>query len=594
MASRALHTAREHVAELLFAVAVALLLLLRTYALHFVRADEHVYNYMSLLVLEGRWPYRDFFLSHPPAHVYLMAAVFAVTGYSLALSKWVATLAAAIAAGFVLGIGKRLFGKPEGLCAALLVLITPQVLDGSADVTGANVTMVLLTGGAYFALRARHRLAGGLLALASLSGLYAVPLALMLAVLSWFRSRRAALELAGAYAVILVLLSLPFVIVAGERFVYQVVTYNLLKQPHRTSWLEAFSTFFFFNHLPMLGFVSALALSGLRWVVEGRPTGDGSPVARSAGRWQRLRRAVDPWRPDYVGATFLLGTWVFGYFAFYATLQVFYSYYFVMIVPPMALLTAYAAVDVARYGWRVLVAGETASAESAATSRRSGRARQRPPQRRRVREARSRRGPRLGPRLVALFALVATVVHHGRVRDWRLEQAKTDQLRFAWHDSPWLGHTLNRWVERLFWEPERDRRDPPNPITRYLQDESQFAHTADDFVAAVRRHCRPGDRIFGDYYLAPYAAAVSDCRVAADLVDTNTHRIRAGESTLEQWLAAAEADGLSLVVMRSPGWMARQPAIRQGLLERFPTVVFTWRDPHVGRVELRRPATTAR
>ena len=106
--------------------------------------------------------------------------------------------------------------------------------------------------------------------------------------------------------------------------------------------------------------------------------------------------------------------------------------------------------------------------------------------------------------------------------------------------------------------------------------------------ANVRQQCAPGERIFGDYYFAPFAAAVSDCVVAADLVDTNTHRIKAGESSLEQWLEAVDADGLSLVVARFPGWMTRQPEVRHSLLDEFPEVVFAWRDPHVGRVELRR------
>lgn len=559
---RLLAAVRAYGAEIGLGAALVLFALLRTYALHFVRADEHMYNYMSLLVLDGAWPYRDFFLSHPPGHVYLMAAVFAVTGYSLTVAKWITTLAAGIAAVFVLLTGKRLFGKPEGLCAALLFLITAQVLDGSADITGANVTVVLMAGGLYFAVSSRHVVAGVLLGLACSSGVYAAPMALMLAVLLLWRSPRAALRCAAATAATLVLLSLPFLWVAGGAFWYQVVTYNLLKQAHPTTWSAALSTFFFFNQWPMIGFVSALALSGLRWAVEGRPR---SAVATGAPRWRRLVEQIDPWRGDYASATILLGTLVVGYLAFYASLQVFYSYYFLMILPLLSLLTAYAAVDLARYAWQALVA----------------------------KDAGGSRGAALGPRLVAIFAFVATIVHHGQIRDARLTDSKTEVLHFSWQDSPWLGAALNGWIRDAFWESTRDRKEPPGPITRYLQDESQFARTADDFVRAVREHCQPGDRIFGDYYLAPYAASLSDCQVAAHLVDTNTHRIKAGESTLDDWLRAATEDGLSLVVVRYPGWMTRQPAVRDGLLERFSTVVFTWQDPHVGRVELRRAVATA-
>jgi 4-amino-4-deoxy-L-arabinose transferase-like glycosyltransferase len=563
MTRRGLQVARAYAAEIILGAALLLFALLRTYGLHFVRADEHMYHYMSLLVLEGHWPYRDFFLSHPPLHVYLMAAVFAVTGYSLVVAKWVTTADAAVAAVLVLQIGKRLFGKPEGLCAALAFLVTPQVLDGSADLTGANFAILLLVAGTYCAIRARHLGAGALLALGSLSGLYVAPMAAMLTVLLLLRSRRAALRLVAGFAGTVAVLCLPFLLVAGDAFLYQVVTYNLLKQPHSTTWLTSFHTFFFFNSWPMWGFVSALALSGLRWAVEGRPAAEPAATDGSATFWQRVAWSLNPWRGDYVASTVLLSTTAFGYFAFYASLRVFYSYYFLMVLPLMALLSGYAACDVVRYGWQTLVAGEPRKGKAA-----------------------------LGPRLVSLFALVATVVHHGQIRDARLADDKPQVLHFTWYDSPWLGPTINQWVRELFWESERDRREPPGPITRYLQDETGFAATVDRFVAAVQEQCREGDRIFGDYYLAPFAASVSECAVAARLVDTNTHRIRAGESTLQQWLDAAEEDGLSLVVLRYPGWMTRQPEVRDGLRARFAEVVFEWRDPHVGRVELRRSATT--
>jgi len=61
--------------------------LLKLYSLNFVKGDEHMYFYMSLLVSKGKWPYRDFFFSHPPLQLYLVGALYKLFGYSLALSK---------------------------------------------------------------------------------------------------------------------------------------------------------------------------------------------------------------------------------------------------------------------------------------------------------------------------------------------------------------------------------------------------------------------------------------------------------------------------------------------------------------------------
>ncbi|HEX7500910.1 MAG TPA: hypothetical protein VF524_11495, partial [Polyangia bacterium] len=85
--------------------------LLKLYSLNFVVGDEHMYFYMSLLVSKGKWPYRDFFFSHPPLQLYVMGALYKIFGYSLALSKVVPSIAAMVSGVHVYLIGKRLAGR---------------------------------------------------------------------------------------------------------------------------------------------------------------------------------------------------------------------------------------------------------------------------------------------------------------------------------------------------------------------------------------------------------------------------------------------------------------------------------------------------
>ena len=76
--------------------------------------------------------------------------------------------------------------------------------------------------------------------------------------------------------------------------------------------------------------------------------------------------------------------------------------------------------------------------------------------------------------------------------------------------------------------------------------------------------------------------------VAANIIDTNGSRITSGESTMAGWIDAVEADGLDVAVWRDRTRMSRDHEFRRYVLDNFAEVVFEWKDPHMGTVELRR------
>ena len=133
-------------AHLSLAVLLAVLLfyaLLKLYSLNFVNGDEHMYFYMSLLVSKGKWPYRDFFFSHPPLQLYIVGGLYKIFGYSLALSKSVPSVAALVSGVHVFLLGKRLVGRLEGVLATALFLFSFDVLRGSSHFTGANCALAV-------------------------------------------------------------------------------------------------------------------------------------------------------------------------------------------------------------------------------------------------------------------------------------------------------------------------------------------------------------------------------------------------------------------------------------------------------------------
>jgi 4-amino-4-deoxy-L-arabinose transferase-like glycosyltransferase len=561
--------------------------LLKLYSLNFVKGDEHMYFYMSLLVSKGEWPYRDFFFSHPPLQLYLMGALYKLFGYSLALSKAVPSLAAMVSGVYVYLLGRRLVGRSEGLLAVILFLFTFDVLRGSSHFTGANCALAFGLAASYQALVRRPILAGVLFAIGTFIGVYVAPLALMLSVLLAFRSWKESLRLMGSTLVVSAVICAVFAGVAGHAFWYQVFGYNLNKIALRYSWFAKARNVAYLNTAVMIGFVPGIVWAIATWVLRGRARGE-TTLPGAAGR---LGAWLNLWGGDRVAAQMIFATLICGYLYFYSTRVDYYSYYFMLIMPWMGLMTATVTVDVLRYIGERLSSGAPGEPPSSRGERR----RRQQAARRQERTAGSApNAPRLVWRLWPLVACAAAValvlVYRQGIGADRQEEAGDGTMTYAWRDSPFLPGAVNSMVRKLFWSPASDSTHPPNAITYYLQHETLSAPTIDTLVKAVRGQCRPGEKIFGEYSLGPFAAAVGSCVLGANLADTNPHRFKVHESTPEDWVRALEQDHLDIAIVVPGSSILKERAMRDYLTGTFPRLVATWDDPYAGHVELRRRA----
>jgi len=573
---------RQHKATLGLGVVLLAFLLLKLYSLNLVSGDEHMYFYMSLLVARGEWPYRDFFFSHPPLQLYLMAPLYKLFGYSLALSKLLPTLAAMVSGVHVFLIGKRLAGRLEGVLGALLFLFTYDVLRGSSHFTGANCALAVGLAAAYQAMAGRQVVAGILFALSTFTGVYMAPLALMLVVVLALRSWREALRLLVVLAAAGLVIAAVFAVAAGwQRFWYQIFDYNLHKIAFRYSWYAKLRNVAYLNSLAMSGFVPGIVWAASMWKVRGRLRGE--PCL--PGRLGRFGAWLNLWGGDRVAAQMLLATLTCGYFYFYSTRVDYYSYYFMLVMPWLGLMTAIVAVDVVRLAyerWR----GRSPDAVPVTRAER----RRREQASRKHREPAEHPSRRLWPFAVCAASLVLVLVYrHGIGKDRQADMGE-NASHYTWRDSPYLPGAVNRLVRALFWQPQSDPVNLPNAITYYLQHESLSAGQAEGFVSAVRFVCRPGERIFGEYSLGPFAAALGPCVLAANLADTNPHRWKVHESTPQDWVAALERDHLDIAIVARGDSMLREPVVREYITSTFPRTVATWDDPYAGHVELRRRA----
>jgi hypothetical protein len=459
------------------------------------------------------------------------------------------------------------------------------VLRGSSHFTGANVALAFGLAAAYQAIARRPRLAGVLFALGTFTGVYIAPLALMLGVLLVFRSWRESLRLLGAFAAACLAIAAVFVIAAGwQAFWYQIFSYNLHKIAFRHSWYDKFRNVAYLNSLAMIGFLPGIAWAAALWILRGRPRGE--PVL--PGRLGRLSAWLNLWSGDRTAAQMIFATLICGYFYFYSTRVDYYSYYFMLVMPWMALMTAYVICDVPRFLLR-LRAGGALPSEGAAPANLS-RADARRAKRAKLQAPAGASLP-LWPLAGCALVLLGVLAYRHSIGRGRIEEMGSEPSSYAWRDSRYLGSALNRIVRSLFWTPVNAPARLASTIARYLQHETLASPTIDGFVEGVRRECKPGERIFGEYSLGPFAASVGDCVLAANLADTNPHRWKVLESSPEQWVAALTADHLDIAVVKRGDAMLKQPAMRDFLLGTFPRVVFTWDDPYVGHVELRRRAS---
>ena len=556
---------------------------LKLYSLNFVSGDEHMYFYMSLLVSRGSWPYRDFFFSHPPLQLYIAGALYKLFGYSLALSKAIPSVAAMVSAVHVFLLGKRLVGTWEGLLGTALFLFTFDVLRGSSHFTGANCALAFGLAATYQALRDRQVVAGCLFALATFIGIYMAPLALMLIVLLAFRSWKESLRLLASYAAISGTIVAFFAGAAGgHAFWYQVFGYNLNKISFRYSWYAKFRNVAFLNSAVMLGFVPGIVWAAAMWNLRGRPT-EKSALPGPIGR---LGSRLNLWNGDRIAAQMIFATLVCGYFYFYSTRVDYYSYYFMLIMPWMGLMTATWALDTGRFIVGLRRTGITPTQPKSRRERRASK-------HKRPKDNIGQEPRKLWPLVLGAVSVIVVLAYRQGIGGDRQAEMGEEGSRYTWYDSSYLPTFVNSAIQGVFWSPSSDPVHPPNSITYYLQHESMHAPSIDTFVNLVRSECRPGERIFGGYSLGPFAAAVGPCVLGANLADTNPHRFKVHESTPEDWVRALEADHLDIAIVEPGAGVMKERALRDYLTKTFPRTVAVWDDPYAGHVELRRRPSSA-
>lgn len=511
-------------------------LLLKLVAMHATRTDDNIYFYQAIRMTQGALPYRDFFFAHPPVHLLVPAAVFGVTGFSVAVAKSIPVLAQGLA-GLMLYLAVRRASRTLAPLVLILHLTAYEVLMASGDMNGENLMTLFLMGSLLTAVSGRFLIAGALSGLALGCGMYALATVAAIGIAACFVRPRVWPRFLAGFALVFGGLMALFATIGGASFFESVFAYHAAKEVRSADQMPVLdggnvamipvavvhNFFAFLRDKPFLKalhfhavlfFAAVLALVG---------------VVRSPHPWSP-RDLLQPSRTGLVKWAWLA---VLLNLAQMGSLNEVYDFYMV----PLLVALAIPAAD----GLLRLYEG--------------------------VRDAICWRDLGLVAVMAAVFAL------HGPTSDalswhlWPEEAAQPDsEVQYRWRDLQ-LIPGLSGVVKTLYFKDHRIRGLREPPWRHYVWNKSLTFSTADDLAVFIREHTDPDETITGASTYAPLVALLADRRIAADEADTNAKRFRTGMLTPRDFYERICRDRVRYLVAAEGSWfndsrIAKDPFIQ--------------------------------
>ncbi len=124
---------------------------------------------------------------------------------------------------------KHHFGETEGLCASALFLSSFTVMSESTYATGINITLMLAIVGLYYTTVKKHFVAGIFAGLSGISGLYALVYVPIIMLFVFVSSRKNFLKYCLGFSLIFITINILFLVVSHGAYLDQVYKYHLLK-----------------------------------------------------------------------------------------------------------------------------------------------------------------------------------------------------------------------------------------------------------------------------------------------------------------------------------------------------------------------------
>lgn len=529
------------------AVLLAIWTLLKTNGLRYSTTDEALYYYAAKIWAEGRWPYRDFFFSHPPLHIALPALLYKLFGYHFLIGKWLSALAALTAGLLTWRMARRWLGPMGGLIALAMHLLACESLQASTNLTGVNLTVAWMMAGWWEVLsRQRFVLGGALLGAAASTGFYSIGgflAALVMALtLPWPKRlgdlrawlQHPALRVGLGFLAVWGAINLFFWQVGGDQYLDGVYEYHFAKKakvegfvPLGESPFAVLSNFFL-----MLGAkdwkVSVYYHAAHWWLALGLPLAVAARMRVQSESWLAL---VDPRQWWQKAPALLVWATTWALLLEFGSFKERYDFYFALILPGVSLVAAAFLAEAAAVA-KALLAGQHSARGWAAA--------------------------------LAGFGLLWMPVDMAANRSAypsEMGGAKQDgkgpgeRLQFEWLPTPGPAWTSD-WTKALVWQDYRVRGSVETGVHHYLWSKKRWYATAEEAAAYIRSHSAEDETITGASDYAPLLALLSGRRMAGDHVDTNSKVFNTGAVALDRFWDQACKDKLKFIVAAPQSYFA--------------------------------------
>lgn len=595
--------------------AIAVFLVLKLNGGRFSATDEGIYFYTAKAWADGIWPYHDFFFSHPPLHVLPLAMLFLVFGWSWVIAKSMSVVAALVTGIVVWRIVRRWYGPLCGIFGMIFFLFAAETLKASTNLTGINLTTMWLTLALWASLRDRFFLAGVAAGTAIGTGLYAAGGALVLFALLAFapqtgetRGRALAARLLSQPAliflvgVVLVFGSVHFIgtLVGDGEFTKGVYDYHMLKAVKTPGYIPPSEgpIALIANTMAMLqsrDFMVTLYYHGAHWWLallaplglvaslalrrsSGRPAANdlmrGPAALADPDRWAQLWNPRRWWLHLSGGGTTMI-VWILalGLTGELAQFRERYDFYFVLVIPSLAILasaTLHGLYVVAR---SAVGAGNQDADLAAASSLQGG-----------VKPAPSWTRPALAAALVvcALWVPIAGAANRAAFASEIIAAGDSrgagERLSFEWVDTPGPS-VLSDATRHLLWKDWRVRGNLESGVHHYLWSKKRWFSTAEEIAEAVADRALGNETITGASTFAPMVALLAGRRMAGDEVDTNAKTFKTGAVSERAFWRQACADHLRFIIAAPHSWFTPASVQRMPTVTRHFKMVREFRDP---------------
>ena len=508
-------------------------LILKSIGIRPSRTDENIYFYMAHSLIHGQIPYKDFFFAHPPGHL-LFIAPFFVFGFNLVVAKLIPVLITVITGLFIYLTFRRSGYKMAGIVVTFLFLYAYQVLMGSTNLNGENLTVMFLAASVYFAGRGNFVTSGGASGLALSCGLYSLAgvIAMGSAVYSLGKARRLGRLPAGSFWLgVITVVAIVFGgawFIAGNGFIDGVFKYHMLKPP-KSGRVDIFAlsnpflipgnylhnlkifwhgktlmkSFYFHSPIYLLAtgyLIYAISKAIYLWFIA--PLAKLRPVVRASNHFDSL----DGLAALGIGATIL-------FILQFGALNEVYDFY----MSPMLFFTAMpAGVFVTKmlkaprkypgWGWLSLLG------------------------------------------LIAALWLYLPLSYSASISLWPREHARQGEVvTYEWHD-PIAFKSVSNLCKSLFYTDHREQGSVTPFYKHYIWNKSLGLSRINAVASFVRAQAGPGDTLTGASDIAPLVALLSGVRMAGNEADTNSKRFKTGMLTDRRFLRMACKDHLRFVI----------------------------------------------